>query len=86
MSDRTMDAATTAQNDFIENLRKQLHISIALLDNHAQRTFGYPLEALTKRDASLLIGQLLAWREAGKGLPAELQRAAGQVDLPGLGS
>jgi len=80
------DGATDAQNDFIEGLRKQLHISRALLSSHTQRAYGHPVEALTKRDASLLIDEMLSWREGGKGLPADLQRAAGQADLPGFGS
>ena len=42
------DGATDAQNDFIEGLRKQLHLSERLLSNHCERIFGCATEDISK--------------------------------------
>ena len=79
-------ATTQPQLDFIESLRKQLHLSEALLENHAQRQFGCCLGDMSKTNASALIDEMKGWAETAKGLPPVIQREAGQVDLPEFGS
>ena len=81
-----LDAATEPQLLFIESLRKQLHISTFLLDNHTSRKCGCTVSALSKGEASQLIEEMKEWAETSKGVPAAIQREAGQTDLPGFGS
>lgn len=78
-------AATQPQLDFIESLRKQLHLSDPLLEGHCERVFGSCLGDLSKYQASRLIEEMKGWCETAKGLPAVIQREAGQTDLPGFG-
>ena len=79
-------AATQPQFDFIESLRKRLHLSDQLLDNHCQRIFGCDAADISKHQATRLIDEMKGWAEMAKGLPPVIQREAGQVDLPGFGS
>jgi hypothetical protein len=78
-------SATQPQAEFIESLRKQLHLSKPLLDNHCVKAFGCELADLGVREASLLIDEMKGWTETSKGVPPVIQREAGQADLPGFG-
>lgn len=80
------DPATQPQLDFVEALRKRLHLSNPLLENHCQRQFGCGVEDMSKRDASALIDEMQGWTEAYNSVPPVIQREAGQTDLPGFGS
>ena len=71
-------AATQPQLDFIESLRKQLHLSEHLLSNHCERIFGCATADISKFQASRLI------TETSKALPPVIQREAGQLDMPGM--
>ncbi len=79
-------AATQPQLDFIESLRKQLHLSEHLLSNHCERIFGCATEDISKYQASRLIEEMKEWTETAKALPPVIQREAGQTDLPGFGA
>jgi len=79
-------AATQPQLDFIESLRKQLHLSERLLSNHCERIFGCATADISKFQASRLIEEMKEWTETSKALPPVIQREAGQTDLPGFGS
>lgn len=83
---RFIDAATEPQRQFVESLRKQLHLSTVLLDNHTVRLFGCTVNGLTKSEASRLIEEMKGWTEVSKSVPAVIQREAGQTDLPGFES
>lgn len=80
------DPATQPQLDFVESLRKQLHLGESLLDNHVQRAFGCGIEDMSKSQASSLIDEMQGWTVVSKSLPPVIQREAGQTDLPGFGS
>lgn len=80
------DLITAPQREFVESLRKQLHLSQRLLDNHCQERFDCDAAELTKQDASVLIEEMKGWTTVTKGLPPVIQREAGQTDLPGFGS
>jgi len=77
-------AATQPQLDFIESLRKQLHLSERLLSNHCERIFGCATEDISKYQASRLIEEMKGWTETSKALPPVIQREAGQLDMPGM--
>ena len=83
---QSSDAATQPQLDFIESLRKQLHLSDRLLSNHCERIFGCATEDISKYQASRLIEEMKEWTETAKALPPVIQREAGQTDLPGFRS
>lgn len=70
-------AMTAAQRDYIAVLAKKFSLPKRMLADHCVQRFGKQLDALTLREASLLLDELLAW----KALPVELQRAKGQMDL-----
>ena len=74
---------TDAQEEFIGALRRRLHLNERQLENHVLRFFGCGLMEMDKRSASALIDELLRWAEGG-GIPAEIQREAGQLDMPGM--
>ena len=71
---------TDAQRDFITALRHQTHCPDYALDNWCIWNYGCRLAALDIRQASALIDEMKEW----KVLPARLQRAMGQQELPGM--
>lgn len=71
---------TVKQTDYIVALQRQLHLSGPLLDLHCQRRYGRPFAGIDRAEASSLIDELQRWRA----IPADLLRALGQRDLPGL--
>jgi hypothetical protein len=75
------DQPTPDQTAYVTALRKQLRLTTPLLDAQCDRMFRKPFARLSKRECSRLIDELLTW----KAIPAELQRAQGQADLPGFG-
>lgn len=75
-----MSEPTPAQTDFVRALQKQLRLPNFLLDQHCQTRWRRPFAELTRREVSELLDELQAW----KAIPADLQRAMGQQDLPGL--
>lgn len=68
---------TGPQREYVEGIAKRLRLPLRTLDDHCVRRFGRPLADLTKREASALLDEMIDW----KALPAELQRAMGQLDL-----
>jgi len=71
---------TEPQMNYVRGLQRQLHLPDHLLDTHCQTTYGQPFAALDRRQVSLLIDEMKHWTA----IPADLQRALGQRDLPGL--
>lgn len=74
--------ATEAQRGFVAGLQRRLHLPDALLSNHCVTRFGKELRALDRAETSALIDEMQGWT----GIPAQLQREAGQQDLPGFGA
>ena len=72
-----MPAPTKPQVDFVRSLQTQLRLPDAGLDDHCRRRFGQPFERLTRKEVSELLDELQGW----EGIPAEVQRAMGQLDL-----
>lgn len=68
---------TTPQLDLVRLLQRRLHLSAPLLDTHCGARFGVPFARLDRRQVSSLIDEMKVWQA----LPAELQRAQGQLDL-----
>jgi hypothetical protein len=69
------------QLKFVESLRKQHRLPKPLLDNFCVERFRRPLAELDKRQVSALLDEMIDWKQ----IPAQLQRAMGQRDLPGFG-
>ena len=70
-----------AQVDFARVIAKRLHLPERMLDDHCVKRFGLYFQALSVRQGSELIEEMLSWEQ----LPADFQRAKGQADLPGFG-
>lgn len=68
---------TQPQLDYIESIRKRLHLSASMLDRHCVKRFGKPLTQLTKSDASALLDEMTAWES----VPRDMQIAMGQQEL-----
>lgn len=73
---------TDAQITYVHDMQKRLHLPDRVLDGHATQRFGVPVEMLDRMQTSQLLDELIGWED----LPADLQRAKGQIDLPGFGS
>lgn len=78
MTDRSTPSAD--QLSYVAGIQRRLHLPDALLDNHCVGRFGRPLAELTRREVSELLDEMTTWEQ----LPAALQRAKGQQDLPGF--
>lgn len=76
-----MSDMTQPQIIYVQALQHKLRLTDRQLDAHCGDRYGVPFAAVTKRQASDLIDEMTRW----KSVPAELQRVAGQQDLPGLG-
>lgn len=72
---------TEPQLDYVEALRRRHRLPKELLDNHCVERFRHPLTDLDRRQVSALIEEMRGWEQP----PAELLRARGQLDLPGMG-
>jgi len=73
--------ASPGQLQFVGVLQRKHRLSDAALDTYCRETFGgRPLAELSRREVSQLLDAMVAWEQ----VPAELQRALGQQDLPGL--
>ena len=70
-------APTQPQLDYIESIRKRLHLPEHMLDGHCVQRFGKPFKSLTKTDASALLDEMIAW----EALPRDMQIAMGQREL-----
>jgi hypothetical protein len=68
---------TDKQLAYIRILQTKLRLTDAMLDLHCRNRFGVPFAACSRERASALIDQLSNW----KAVPADLQRAMGQLDL-----
>lgn len=73
-------APTQPQIDYVRGLQRHLHLPDHLLDTHCVQRVGVPFAQLSRAQASSLIDELKDW----VAIPAELQRAMGQRDLPGM--
>jgi hypothetical protein len=71
---------TEPQINYVRGMQRQLHLPDHMLDSHCQTRFGHRFGALDRRQVSLLIDEMKEW----VAIPADLQRAMGQRDLPGL--
>jgi hypothetical protein len=71
---------TQPQIDYVRGLQRQLHLPDHMLDSHCQTRFRCAFAALDRRQVSELIDEMKEW----VAIPADLQRAMGQRDLPGL--
>lgn len=71
---------TEKQVNYVRALQRSLHIPDSLLDNHCVSRFGHPFVAADRGEVSALIDELARWTEK----PAEMRRAQGQQDLPGM--
>lgn len=70
---------TPRQWDFVRDLQRRLRLTDAALDIYATRTFGVPLAWLDRSQISTLLDEMQGWTT----VPADLQRALGQLDLFG---
>jgi hypothetical protein len=68
---------TEKQIAYVRALQHHLRLPDRMLDDHAVKTFGAPFAGLSRGQVSTLIDTLVGW----EGIPADLQRAAGQMDL-----
>lgn len=68
---------TQRQLEYVESIRKRLHLPARMLDDHCVRRFGRPLETLTKQEVSDLLDEMVAW----DALPRDMQVAMGQREL-----
>lgn len=75
-------APTEDQWKYVDGLRRKLHLTKALLENHAVSRFGRPLKQLDWGEVSVLINEMVGW----VAIPGQLLREAGQLDLFGDGS
>jgi hypothetical protein len=77
---------TPDQRKFIRHLRRQNDVTEPQLNWFVQTHFGITdtdaVDALTTKEASRLIDLMKDWR----GAPADVRRAFGQLDLPGVES
>ncbi len=71
---------TQPQIKFIRNVQRRLHLSGRALDVHCERRFGCAFATLTTPQASALLDELQGWIA----VPADLQRACGQLDMFGV--
>jgi hypothetical protein len=70
-------AITADQVDYVRGIQRRLKLPDRLMDDHCVKRFGKPLRELTKREGSALLEEIIPWQQ----LPAEMQRAMGQLDL-----
>ncbi len=77
----TGQPVTEKQANYIAALQRGLSLPKLLLDNHCIQRFKRPFVQIDRAQASALIEEMLTWQQ----LPAEFQRAKGQLDLPGFG-
>lgn len=73
-------APTQKQRDYVEGIRKRLHLSRPLLENHCVTRFGRGLNALDRTQMSDLLDEMTRWES----IPGLLLVEAGQRELPGL--
>lgn len=72
---------TDKQIAYIRVLQKKLRLTDAMLDLHCRNRFHVPFAACSRERVSALIDQLSNW----EAVPADLQRAFGQLDMFDLG-
>jgi hypothetical protein len=72
---------SNGQLNYARDLARRLHLPERMLDDHCVQRFGKPLIALSITDGRDLLHEMLTWKD----LPAQMQRAKGQQDLPGFG-
>lgn len=72
---------TQPQIDYVNILCRKHKLTLSLLDAFCVQEFGAHWRELDRAQASQLIDRMKAWET----LPADLQRAMGQRDLPGFG-
>ena len=63
----------------VRELRQKLGLGQEALNELSRKQFGQPYLNLDRKQVSALIDQMLKWEK----LPADLQRAQGQLDLLG---
>ena len=73
-------APTTKQIDFVFALQKRHRLTDDQLNQLCDTRFGRIFNMIDRGQMSTLIDEMLAWQT----VPAELQRIAGQIDLPGM--
>lgn len=78
-----MNGPTERQIAYVEDLRKAFKLNRVLLDAQCVTMFGTHFYGITRAQCSDLLTEMEAWKDRGL-LPTDLQRMAGQQDLPGL--
>lgn len=73
---------TLKQLNYVAVLQKKLGLSNAALDLHCENRFDRPFLECSRAQVSALIDQLSHW----EAVPADLQRAMGQLELFDTGS
>lgn len=69
-----------AQLNYIKALQRRLHLPDRMLSDHCVTRFGKTFDRLNRTQTSLLLDEMISWEQ----LPADMQRAKGQQDLPGM--
>jgi hypothetical protein len=68
---------TDAQLDYVKAIQRRLHLPDRMLNDHCIIRFECEFDGLNRSQVSALLDELIAWDE----LPADYQRAKGQMDL-----
>lgn len=71
---------TDKQLEYVEAIRKRLHLTKSLLDGHCQKRFQGDLVELDRTQVSSLLEEMTRWET----IPVALLVEAGQRELPGV--
>jgi hypothetical protein len=72
---------TEKQRASIDGLARRLHLPPRMLAGWVRATYQTELDGLSITALASVIDRLAGWED----VPAEIYRANGQVDLPGMG-
>lgn len=75
-----MNEQTEKQIEYVRKYQRRSHLSDRALDAHCVRRFRAPLAELDRAQVSDLLGEMVGWES----IPADMQRARGQLDLFGV--
>lgn len=73
-------APTEKQREYVEAIRRRLHLSRSLLDGHCHKRFRRDLADLDRSQLSDLLDEMTRWET----IPGILLVEAGQRELPGV--
>ena len=72
---------TDNQIAYVRGIQRRLHLPDRMFDDHCVARFRLPFAAMDRAQVSLLLDEMIGW----EAVPADMARAMGQRDLPGLG-